>query len=85
MLKEKYKSLLDYGSTLHIKNVQVTEEAGKLHIKGLAPYQFDKDRFWDKAKTFANWDKEVAINLGVEKKADGLALAIARYIADHYR
>lgn len=25
------------------------------------------------------------VNLGVEKKADGLALAIAKYIADHYR
>ena len=67
MLKEKYQSLLDFGSSLNIKNVQVSEAAGKLIIKGLAPYQFDKDRFWDKAKTFANWEKEVAINIGVEK------------------
>jgi nucleoid-associated protein YgaU len=67
MLKEKYQSLLDYGSSLNIKDVQVTESAGTLSIKGLAPYQFDKDRFWDKAKTFANWEKEVAINIAVEK------------------
>lgn len=67
MLKEKYQSLLDFGASLKMKNVQISEETGKLHIKGLAPYQFDKDRFFDKAKTFANWDKEVAINLGVEK------------------
>jgi len=67
MLKEKYQSLLDYGSSLNIKDVQVTESAGTLSIKGLAPHQFDKDRFWDKAKTFANWEKEVAINIAVEK------------------
>jgi nucleoid-associated protein YgaU len=67
MLKEKYRSLLDYGASLNMKNVQVTEEAGKLTIKGTAPYQFDKDRFFDKAKTFSNWDRETAINIGVEK------------------
>lgn len=67
MLKDKYQSLLDYGTTLKMKNLQVTEEAGKLIIKGLAPYAFDKDRFWDKVKTFANWEKELAVNIGVER------------------
>lgn len=67
MLKDKYQSLLDLGSTFPISNAEIKEEAGKLHIKGSVPYAFDKDRFWDKLKTYANWDKEVSADLKVER------------------
>ncbi len=65
MLKEKYAPVLDLGNQLGFTNVDVKEEGGKLHIKGTAPYAFDKDRFWDKLKTIATWQSEVAVNIGV--------------------
>jgi len=67
MLKEKYQPALDFGSQLGFTNLQVVEEGGKLKVQGVAPYQFDNDRFWDKLKTFANWQNEVEVNLTVQR------------------
>ena len=50
MLKEKYQSLLDFGANLKMKNIQMTEETGKLHIKGLAPYHSTRTAFWTKRR-----------------------------------
>ena len=55
MLREKYAELIKYGGTVGMKDVEVWEEGGKLHIKGTAPYKMDKRLFWDKIKTFGNW------------------------------
>jgi hypothetical protein len=63
MLREKYEELLDYCDTVGMKDVEVWEEAGKLHIKGTTPYKFDKRRFWNKIKTFDNWEDEIAANI----------------------
>src|SRR4030042_2816502 len=66
MLKDKYKELFAYGETLGIKEIASNEEKGKLHIKGLAPYQAEKNMFWDKIKTFEKWKEEIAADIRVE-------------------
>ncbi|MCG3156317.1 MAG: hypothetical protein DKINENOH_02941 [bacterium] len=66
-LKEKYQDLLDLGTKLQVKDGDVREEGGKLHIKGTATYQLDKDLLWDKIKTYPNWENEIAADIKVEK------------------
>ena len=67
MLKEKYNDLLELGKQLDIKNGDVKEEGGKLHIKGTAIYALDKDLLWDKIKTYSGWESEIAADIKVEK------------------
>lgn len=67
MLKEKYNDLLELGKKLDVKNGDVKEEGGKLHVKGTATYQLDKDMLWDKIKTYSNWENEIVADIKVEK------------------
>ncbi len=67
MLKDKYKDLLDLGVKLQVKSGDVKEEGGKLHIKGTALYQYDKDQLWDKIKSYSGWENEIAADIKVEK------------------
>jgi LysM repeat protein len=66
MLSEKYAELIEYGDTVGMADIKVWEEGGKLHIKGTIPYKMDKKLFWDKIKTFDNWEEEVAANIIIE-------------------
>lgn len=63
MLEEKYAELLEMGQEHDFSN---WEEGGKLFIKGMAPFQLDKDLFWDKIKTYDNWENEIAADITVE-------------------
>jgi len=67
MLKEKYNDLLELGKKLDVKNGDVKEEGGKLHVNGTAAYALDKDLLWDKIKTYSNWENEVVADIKVEK------------------
>lgn len=67
MLQEKYQPAIDLGYKLGFSNVEIKEEGGKLHVKATAPYAFDRDLFWDKLKTMANWQNELDVNLAVQK------------------
>jgi len=67
MLQEKYQPALDLAKQLGFTGVDVQEVAGKLKLKATAPYQFDKDLFWDKLKTMPNWNNEVEANISVMK------------------
>ncbi len=67
MLKEKYNDVVERGKELGLKELTVKEEGGKLHIKGTAPYQLEKNLFWDKLKTHETWKGEVVADIGVEK------------------
>lgn len=67
MLTSKYQELLDLGKELEILGLSAQEEGGKLNIKGTAPYQFNKDLFWDKIKTYSGWENEVAADIKVGK------------------
>ncbi|MDZ7362760.1 MAG: LysM peptidoglycan-binding domain-containing protein [candidate division KSB1 bacterium] len=66
MLKEKYKELLELGLKLQVKNGDVQEIGGKLHVKGTAAYQYDKDQLWDKIKSYPNWENEIVADIKVE-------------------
>ena len=65
-LKDKYKELLELGVELGVKDGDVKVEGGKLHVSGTAIYQYDKDRLWDKIKSYANWENEVSADINVE-------------------
>ena len=65
-LKEKYAGLVD-AAAQHVKNLTVSEDAGKLHLKGNVPYKMDSDAVWAKIKTYPDWQKEVAATLPAEK------------------
>jgi LysM repeat protein len=49
-MKEKYQNVLDLGQELEIKNGNVKEVDGILHIAGTAKNQYEKNLIWDKIK-----------------------------------
>ncbi len=49
-VKDKYRSVLNLGEELGIKEGYVEETDGKLRIGGTATTQYDKDRIWDAIK-----------------------------------
>ena len=49
-MKAKYQSVLDLGQELNIKNGDVKEENGVLHISGTAKNQYEKNLLWDTIK-----------------------------------
>ena len=67
MLMQKYQPLFDSSKELQLTLTEIKEEGGKVRVKGNAAYQLDKDLFWDKIKTFSNWEQEVAADIHVEK------------------
>ncbi len=68
MLKEKYQNLIKFGEDLGLKEDYVKEEEGKLKIKGTVPFQMEKDKYWDKVKTFSDWKNEVSADIRVENQ-----------------
>jgi hypothetical protein len=50
-LKQKYQPVLSLGEQLGVKDGGFEEEGGKIKMWGLASYQYDKNRIWDKIKT----------------------------------
>jgi len=68
MLKEKYQDLMKYGESLGLKQEYVKEEEGKLKIKGNVPFQLEKDKFWDKIKTFSDWKNEVSADIRIDNE-----------------
>ncbi|MEO8168422.1 MAG: LysM peptidoglycan-binding domain-containing protein [bacterium] len=67
MLKEKYQPVLDLATKLGVKLVNVTEEGSKLKVQGSSPYQLEKNLLWDKIKTMSGWEKEITVDISVEK------------------
>ncbi|NND87893.1 MAG: LysM peptidoglycan-binding domain-containing protein [Flavobacteriaceae bacterium] len=51
MVKSKYQSVLDLGERLNIQNGDVKVEGNKLHVKGTANTQYEKDLIWDEIKS----------------------------------
>lgn len=50
MVKAKYQNVLDLGEKLKIQNGDVKVEGNKLHIKGVANTQYEKNLLWDEIK-----------------------------------
>ena len=65
-LAAKYASLANTANQLGIRDVQVQEQGGKLHIKGTAPYPMQKDLLWDDIKKIPGWENEIAADIRTE-------------------
>ena len=52
-LQDKYRSVLNLGEKLGIRDGFVNEEGGVLKIGGLAQTQYEKDQIWDEIKDVA--------------------------------
>ena len=66
-LQDKYADLLKLGQELKLSGSKVAEEGGKLKVWGTAEYQLQKDKFWDKVKTYAGWENDLVADIKVEK------------------
>lgn len=65
--KDKYADLLKLGEELKLGDYKSTEEAGKLKVWGTAEYQLQKDKFWDKVKTYSGWEGDLVADIKVAK------------------
>jgi nucleoid-associated protein YgaU len=66
-LMEKYKDLFSLANEIGLKNPDVTEEYGKLRIKGQTEYQLDANRLWDNIKTHQGWENEIVSEIRAER------------------
>ncbi len=67
-LMEKYAELLQLAVQLKARDTEVKEEGGKLILKGVAETQMDKDRFWDKIKTYPGYENDLVTDFTVANK-----------------
>jgi LysM repeat protein len=67
MLSQKYQNVLNLGQSLNIKNGDVKEENGILHISGTANTSYERDLIWDEIKKAGgNTPTDIQVDLGVE-------------------
>ncbi len=66
-LKDKYAALIKLGQELQISGSEVSEEGGKLKVRGTAEYQLQKDKLWDKIKSYSGWENDVVADIKVAK------------------
>ncbi len=66
-LKDKYADLIKLGQELQISGSEVSEEGGKLKVRGTAEYQLQKDKLWDKIKSYSGWENDVVADIKVAK------------------
>jgi nucleoid-associated protein YgaU len=67
-LLDKYSDLFQLANQIGLQNPDVTEEAGKLKIKGKTQYQLDANKLWDNIKTHQNWENEIVADIQAERK-----------------
>jgi len=67
-LMDQYSNVFQLANQLKLKNPQVTEEGGKLRIKGTTTYQAEANQLWDAIKTHANWASEIVADIQAERK-----------------
>ena len=66
-MKSKYQSVLNLGQDLAIKNGDVKEENGVLHITGTAKNQYEKNLLWDEIKKVGGENPtDIMANISVE-------------------
>ena len=66
-LKDKYADLLKLGQELQISGSEISEEGGKLKVRGTAEYQLQKDKLWDKIKSYSGWENDLVADIKVAK------------------
>lgn len=90
-LESKYSELIGKARDLGINLTSVTEQNGKLQIKGVAPFQMQKDEFWDTAKKMGSpQELDAEIKVGnidyygeyTIRSGDTLSAIAKRYLGD---
>jgi LysM repeat protein len=91
-LMDQYANVFQLANQIGLKNPDVTEQGGKLHIKGTTEYESGKNLLWDAIKTHPNWQNEVAADIHTERKdiygkhtvvsGDTLSKLAKRYLGD---
>ena len=91
-LMDQYANVFQLANQIGLKNPDVTEQGGKLHIKGIAEYQTGVNLLWDAIKTHPNWQNEVVADIRAERKVihgihtvvsgDTLSKLAKRYLGD---
>jgi nucleoid-associated protein YgaU len=66
-LKDKYADLLKLGEELNLGESKWAEEGGKLKLWGTAEYALQKDKLWDKIKTYSGWESDLVADIKVAK------------------
>lgn len=91
-LQDKYRGLIDGAAAQHVSGVSVSEQNGKLKIKGTARHPQDRDAFWTAVKQHAGWEQEVSADIAVAddsiygyhevKSGDTLSKIAKAYLGD---
>jgi nucleoid-associated protein YgaU len=91
-LEQKYDSAINLAKQSGVNLTQVSEANGKLVVAGTAPYQMQKDEFFDELKKQAGWQNEVEANIKVGnmdyygeytvQPGDTLSKIAGRYLGD---
>jgi nucleoid-associated protein YgaU len=64
-LQTDYADVLETAKSAGVNLTEVKEDGGKLVLTGTAQYGYQRDQMWDRIKTHANWQNEVAVMLNV--------------------
>lgn len=67
MLNQKYAALAETAAKLGLTGFDMKEEGGKLAVRGTSQFQLEKDLFWDKLKSFPNYEQEVVADIRAER------------------
>jgi nucleoid-associated protein YgaU len=91
-LMEQYSNVFQLANQLGLKNPEVSEQNGKLRIKGMTAFQADANQLWDAIKTHPNWANEIVADIQAERKdiygvhtvasGDTLSKLAKRYLGD---
>jgi nucleoid-associated protein YgaU len=90
-LESHYSDLLNKGRELGINFSEINEQNGRLVVKGMAPFQMQKDEFWDALKARgAQGDIDADIRVGntdyygdyTIRSGDTLSAIAKRYLGD---
>jgi len=67
-LMDQYANVFQLANQIGLKNPEVTEQGGKLKIKGITEYEIGKNVIWNAIKTHPNWQSEVDADIRTERK-----------------
>lgn len=90
MVKAKYQTVLDLGEKLGIKEGDVKEDNGVLHISGIAANQYHKNQIWDAIKSAGGESPtDIVANINIEDTSVYARHTVSRgetlgKIAKHY-
>ncbi len=67
-LMDRYSNVFQLANQLNLKNPEVSEQGGKLRLKGTTTYQAQANLLWDAIKTHPNWADEIVADIQAERK-----------------